>query len=71
MNVEGRLGASFLASFGNAVGRRRDTDKLICLNGIDRYRWGGQRERQDQKVDVKKKVIWLLIQRVFVKNLLN
>lgn len=55
MNVEGRLGASFLASFGNAVGRRRDTDKLICLNGIDRYRWGGQRERQDQKVDVKKK----------------
>ena len=55
MNVEGRLGASFLASFGNAGGRRRDTDKLICLNGIDRYRWGGQRERQDQKVDVKKK----------------
>ena len=38
---EGRLGASFLASFGNAGGRRRDTDKLICLIGIDRYRWGG------------------------------
>lgn len=46
------MGASFLSSFGNAGGRRRDTDKLIRLNGIDR--WGWKRERQDQKVDVKK-----------------
>ena len=45
-NVEGRLGASFLASFGNAGGRRRDTDKLIRLNGIDRYRWEGRGSRK-------------------------
>ena len=54
------------------VEERIQTDKLICLDEIDRYRWGKVEgaTRIRPEVDVKN-VIWLLIQRVFVTNLLN
>ena len=70
MNVEGHLGASFLASFGNAGGRRWDTDMLLIRldRWIDKYidgerRGEGGREGQGPGNEREKgKVVWLLIQ---------
>ena len=60
MNVEGHLGASFLASFGNAGGRRWDTDMLLIRldRWIDKYIDGERRGEggrdKDQEMSVKK-----------------